>query len=327
MFSKESVAGAGAGANSVAARGAVSDDDADDADDDGDGGSEDAGDSDSDSDSDDDGAGGAAFDLDAQLQAAMTGNMENLGGYSGAGDQLHLLIPGLGSVAEPDSNANANEAPVPAKLPRAERGSSASGSDDFAHTSDDESDSDDEDGGAFDLDAQIGAAMGGLALPDSNVRAQQRTQAQTHMQARRGPSGEDDGALDLQAMLKGAMRQAALEIELELDDLNEAELDELMDFDPDADAFAEGEGLDAEQQELLDRLEREIPGLPRYRPSLHDDGDLGNLFNQARIYHPQALHLFYPCDYRGCDRVVSLAGSPCLSFASPLILLAQSRAH
>ena len=205
------------------------------------------------------------FDLDSQLQAAMSGQLETWGDGDAA------PVPGLDLNLQAPSFAQSNGV-----------------------EGDEDSDSDVDEAAGFDLDAQIGAAMRSVSVDDSR----QSSVVQPAVPLSTGPAQAGGLAQsELQNMLKGAMRQAALEIELDIDDLNEAEFDDLMDFDDDE------ELLNGQGQGLYDH----VPSRSRMRPEMKDNGNPTNAFNIARIANPQALHTYYPCEYPGCDRVVGLS--------------------
>ena len=145
-------------------------------------------------------------------------------------------------------------------------------------------------GEGFDLDAQIGAAMGSLLPSLEGVVTETPAAA---AQAFKVSSAGGITADDLQAMLQGAMQQATKELELDDDDYAE---NDYMEFDEDE------EYGDAETSERPFSL----PDKPKTRPCVEDDGNPENAFNTSRPYHYQALPYAFACSFPQCDQVVSL---------------------
>lgn len=151
--------------------------------------------------------------------------------------------------------------------------------------SDEDEEDEEGDDDEFDLDAQIGAAMGS-GLHD---------RAQREMPIDKPPSGVT--AADLQALLSNAMQQATMEIDMDEEAIEAAEGDDLMG-------------------QVAARVKPFVmPLVPRIKPSLEDDGDPENAFNRSRQLHYQALPFAYACGFQGCDRVVSHAMFYCLRLA------------
>lgn len=286
--------------------------------------------SDSDDDDDDDAKEGVegGFDLDAQLNAAMSGTLDTWrasASADGDGDRSASPRPAAArGVPVPGLDLNL---PVPEfEAQQQQQQQQASKSDHHASSadsdSDDEGDADAPGGMEFDLDAQIGAAMRSVSvtasrqasvLPIAPIQEARTVQQQTK---------QDDGATELQAMMANAMRQAALEVELEVDNgqlLGGADPASALgpEYDHDGlpmvydyDTGLSGAAIAAEDAQTGEATKWDIvPDNPRTRPELRDDGDPDNAFNTARRANPQALHTSFPCGHSGCDRVVSAMSS------------------
>lgn len=288
---------------------------------------EEAMDSDSDEDEDADATIAAQFDLDAMLASAM-------------GDAAGAVAKGDESMEGSPPSKATRPAQTPPKAPPVESDSDQSDEDEDAEpafdldahlrqamalareqaslspgeevidvgtplgsASSDES-SDNEAG--FDLDAQIGAALANQIL--ASVQQQQQQQQATPRQEVKRPEpavkepSPDFLAHDLQNMLQAAMKQAALELEIEQQEQT---------------TQLEGLTLAAKEQEQAFPGQQPVqappfvprrfamPPKPRTRPRVEDDGDPENAYNKSRQAHPQALHTAYKCDFKGCDKVVS----------------------
>lgn len=162
--------------------------------------------------------------------------------------------------------------------------------------------SDDEDVN-FDLDAQIGAALADQLLESVKEQGTPREGSQgppAALPAAKEPS-PDFMAHDLQNMLQAAMKQAALELEIEQQEQT-TQLEGLtIAAKEQAQAFP---GQPLQPPPFVPRRFA-MPPKPRTRPRVEDDGDPENAYNKSRQSHPQALHTPYKCDFKGCDKVVS----------------------
>lgn len=286
-------------------------------------------DSDSDEEDEDDNAAAAAqFDLDAMLASAMGQAAGAVAGEDvkmqeasapteASQEKLQQAPPAAESSDESEDDEQEPVFDLDAHLRQAmalarEQASLSPGEEviDFGTPlgppSSDES-SDDE--GGFDLDAHIGQALADQLLASVQQQAP-RPEVQAPKPAAKEPS-PDFMAHDLQNMLQAAMKQAALELEMEqqeqtlqLEGMTLAAKEQALAFP----------GQPAQPPPFVPRRFA-VPPKPRTRPRVEDDGDPENAYNKSRQAHPQALHTFYKCDFKGCDKVVSCKQG-CVAIAS-----------
>jgi len=299
----------------------------------------------------------SAFDLNAMLSAAMQQAVAERDGTAGASGSAVPLLSGVTATSPPqdqlmeqqheDDEDNDDDEDEDDDQPfdfDAQIQAAMAGVGDTAQSkkraldSDSDSDEDEEDELAFDLDAQIGAAMGGLR--DISASLDDIADDMMHADTALAATVSDvnmaslvDGVTtdDLQAMLRDAMQQAAMEVELEqghfqpstsaltIEELiaEQSKQDHVraqLALDPDDDFdYAEDDNNYFQDPLHGAGWEFVMADKPKVRRSLEDDGDPNNVFNRIRNWHGHALPNFYACDFQGCDRVVSSLQVSCFA--------------